>query len=108
MYAWHGMRSSRSALALVASITFAMPLGGCFGYNRSAKRWAYAGDTILVLGGGTAIALDATSKEAACSGDNCLYRSSVHGQMVAGVVLVAAGLAGFVFNATRDNVKTSR
>jgi len=108
MYAWHRMRFSRSAGALIALITSIGLLGGCFGYNRSAKRWAYVGDTILVLGGGAAIALDATSKEPACTGDNCLYRSSIHGQMVAGVVLVAAGLAGFVFNATRDNVKTSR
>jgi len=102
------MRSSGSALALIASIAFAFPAGGCFGYNRSAKRWAYVGDTVLVLGGGAAIATDVTSKEAPCSGDNCLYRSSIHGQMVAGIVLVAAGLAGIVFNATRDNVKTSR
>jgi hypothetical protein len=99
------MRFSRSALALVASITL---LSGCFGYNRSAKRWAYVGDTVLVLGGGGAIALDVTSKDAPCTGDNCLYRSQIHGEMVVGAMLVAAGLAGFVINATRDNVKTSR
>ena len=102
------MRLSRSATALVVLTSLVASLTGCFGYNRSAKRWAYVGDTVLVLGGGAAIATDVTSKEAPCSGDNCLYRSSIHGQMVAGIVLVAAGLAGIVFNATRDNVKTSR
>lgn len=99
------MRFSRSALALSASISL---LSGCFGYNRSAKRWAYAGDTVLILGGGGLIAADVTSKEASCSGDNCLYKSSIHGEMVVGVMLVAAGIAGIVLNATRDEVKTSR
>jgi len=99
------MRSSRSALALIASITL---LSGCFGYNRSAKRWAYAGDTVLILGGGGLIAADVTSKEAPCTGDNCLYRSSIHGEMVIGAMLVAAGVVGILINATRDEVKTSR
>jgi hypothetical protein len=105
------MRSSRRALALVASIALlsGTALSGCFGYNRSAKRWAYAGDTVLILAGGGIIAADVTApKEPPCTGDNCLYRSPIHGAMVAGAVLVAAGLAGVLFNATRDNVKTSR
>jgi hypothetical protein len=99
------MGSSRGALALFASIAL---LTGCFGYNRSAKRWAYVGDTVLVLGGGGAIALDVTSKDAPCTGDSCPYKSPIHGALVAGVVLAAAGLFGILFNATRDNVKTSR
>ena len=99
------MGFSRGAIALIASITL---LAGCFGYNRSAKRWAYVGDTVLILGGGGAIALDLTSKDEPCTGDNCPYKSSIHGAMVAGVVLAAAGLFGLFFNATRDNVKTSR
>jgi hypothetical protein len=101
-------RRHRSALALIAALTLLCFLGGCFGYNRSAKRWSYVGDTILILGGGAAIAVDVTSKEAPCTGDNCFYRSSIHGTMVAGVVLAAAGVFGLLFNATRDNVKTSR
>ena len=36
------------------------------------------------------------------------YTSSISGGLIAGAVLVAAGVFGIVFNATRDNVKTSR
>lgn len=99
------MGFSRSALALLASTTL---LTSCFGYTKPAKRWAYVGDTVLILGGGAAIAVDVTSRDAPCAGDNCLYRSPIHGGLVAGVVLVAAGLCGIVLNATRTNVKTSR
>lgn len=102
------MGFSRSALALIASTTLLTSLGGCFGYNRSAKRWAYVGDTMLVLGGGAAIAVDVTSKDASCVGDNCPYQSPIHGGLVAGVVLATAGVFGMLFNATRTNVKTSR
>jgi hypothetical protein len=105
------MGFSRSALALLASTTLLTSLGslgGCFGYNKSAKRWAYVGDTVLIGGGGAAIAVDVTSQDAPCVGDNCPYRSPIHGVLVAGVVLVAAGLCGILFNATRTNVKTSR
>ena len=103
------MGFSRGALALIAAITL---LAGCFGYNKSAKRWAYVGDTVLILGGGAAIASDVTSKTAPCMPDamnnGCTYQSSIHGAVVAGVILAAAGVVGILFNATRDNVKTSR
>ena len=99
------MRSARSALALIATISL---LAGCFGYNPSAKRWAYVGDSVLIAGGGAAVALDLTSTEEPCTGDNCLYRSPISGALVAGVVLITAGLFGILFNATRSNVKTSR
>jgi hypothetical protein len=104
MGATRGARALISSIALIALLVGAT---GCFGYNRSAKRWAYVGDAVLILGGGAAIASDATSKSTPCTGDNCPYESSIHGTMVVGVVLAAAGLFGILFNATRDNVKGS-
>ena len=83
-------------------------LGGCFGYNSSAKGWAYAGDVLLMAGGGAAIALDVTNKPEACMGNGCPYVSPIGGGVVAGALLVSAGLFGIIFNATRDTVKTSR
>jgi hypothetical protein len=106
------MGFSRRATLAVASITLIAFLSGCFGYNKSAKRWAYVGDAILLVGGGTAIAIDVTKKETPCMadamGNGCTFQPSVHGAMIAGIVLAAAGLFGILFNATRDNVKTSR
>lgn len=99
------MRVFRGAVALIASAAL---VSGCFGYNRSAKRWAYVADSVLVLGGGAAIADDLRNKEAPCTGDNCLYHSSIHGEMVAGVMLVVAGITGMLVNATRTEVKSSR
>lgn len=80
---------------------------GCFGYNKSAKRWSYVGDTILVVGGGAVIALDLTSSSEPCMMP-CPYEAPLTGPLVAGAVLAAAGIFGMIFNATRPNVKTSR
>lgn len=94
--------------ALVLAITFAT---GCFGYNKSAKRWSYLGDTVLVLGGAGLIATDVLSKSDPCMDTptmHCRYESPLSGVLVAGVALAAAGLFGMLFNATRPNVKTSR
>lgn len=99
------MGLSRSALALFAAVSL---LTGCFGYNKPAKRWAYVGNTVLILGGGGAIALDLTSSEETCVGDNCPYVPPFTGALVAGVVLATAGLIGILVNATRTEVKTSR
>ncbi|MGE0872398.1 MAG: hypothetical protein AB7P03_27840 [Kofleriaceae bacterium] len=86
-------------------------LTGCFGYNRSAKRWAYAGNTVLIAGGGAAIAVDLMTKPEPCMDTAtmyCPYESPLRGMMVAGAVLAVAGLVGIVINATRPIVKTSR
>jgi hypothetical protein len=84
-------------------------LTGCFGYNSSAKKWAYVGDTMLILGGGAAIGLEQSSKAPACMGAGCpTYTSSIGGGLIAGVVLASAGLFGIIFNATRETVKSSR
>jgi hypothetical protein len=94
------------ATALAAVIALC---AGCFGYNKSAKRWAYAGDTVLILGGGGVIAADLLTKPEACTGMNCpRYTAPVGGALVVGAMLAAAGVFGMILNATRDNVKTSR
>jgi hypothetical protein len=99
-------------LAVIAAIALATASSGCFGYNKSARRWAYVGDALLIAGGGAAIALDVTTKAAPCMPDamnnGCSYRSSIDGGLVAGIVLATAGVFGILFNATRDDVKTSR
>ncbi|MFN0249173.1 MAG: hypothetical protein ACKV2T_19980 [Kofleriaceae bacterium] len=97
---------------LVALVTTMALVSGCFGYNKSAKRWAYLGDTVLILGGGGVIAGEVLTKEEPCMVSvmtpRCRYEPPFTGAMVAGVILAAAGLFGIVFNATRPNVKTSR
>ncbi len=95
-------------MRLVSLVLCVALLAGCFGYNGSAKRWAYVGDVILIAGGGAAMALDQTNKPAACEGSSCPYQSPVRGGMVAGALLIGAGLLGIIFTATRDTVKSSR
>ena len=81
---------------------------GCFGYSSSAKKWAYAGDTILILGGGGAIAADLLTREK-CEGVSCPeFEPPFGGGTVAGALLVTAGVVGIIINATRSPVKTSR
>ncbi|HEY5921979.1 MAG TPA: hypothetical protein VIV11_09935 [Kofleriaceae bacterium] len=91
-------------VALVASLAL---LGGCFGYNSSSKKWAYVGDTVLILGGGGAVAADLLTREP-CEGVDCEFDPPFGGGTVAGVLLVTAGIIGMVINATRSSVKTSR
>lgn len=97
---------------LVALVTVVAFTTGCFGYNRSAKKWAYVGNTVLLIGGGAAIATDQLASSKADLGLTMTaakpYDPPFSGVMLAGVMLVAAGLFGIVFNATRPNVKTSR
>jgi hypothetical protein len=103
------MGIQRRSLALLAVLAISTP--GCFGYNKSAKRWSYVGDTVLILGGGGAIAGDVLTKDdppPCMPGMMCPYESPFSGAMVAGVVLATAGLVGLIINATRPTVKTSR
>ena len=81
-------------MRLVSLVLCVALLGGCFGYNGSAKRWAYVGDVILIAGGGAAMALDQTNKPAACEGSSCPYQSPIRGGMVAGALLVGAVIGG--------------
>ena len=99
-----------AVLALVAT------LSGCFGYNKSAKRWAYAGNTVLILGGGATIGLHYLTKEDGMTPpmdpnmppQRDAYSAPISGAIVAGAVLIGAGVFGMIFNATRPDVKTSR
>ncbi len=97
---------------LVALITVVAFTTGCFGYNKSAKRWSYVGNTVLILGGGAAIAADQLGSSKPDMGLTMTaakpYDPPFSGAMLAGVMLVAAGVFGMLFNATRSNVKTSR
>jgi len=96
-------------LAVIAMV--AIGGTGCFGYNPSAKRWAYVGDTVLIAGGGGAIAAGFLTKgesEPCMPGVMCPYESPVPGAAVVGALLVTAGIVGIIVNATRPNVKTSR
>jgi hypothetical protein len=95
------------ACALVACIAL---LAGCFGYNSGAKKWAYVGDAILLAGGGATIAAEETSSTPKCTSTTgeCPYNAPIGGAMVAGIVLVTAGLVGILYNITRSDVKTSR
>jgi hypothetical protein len=94
-------------LALVALLSSAL-LTGCFGYNSSAKGWAYAGDAILIAGGGAAIGLGVTETSSCQDTGASCYEAPVNGATVAGALLVTAGIIGILFNATRAEVKASR
>ena len=99
-------------LAVIALVAM---LSGCFGYNKSAKRWAYAGNTVLILGGGAAIAADVLIAGEAAPTMSTIgqpqaepYAQPISGGIVAGALIAAAGVLGIIINATRPNVKTSR
>jgi hypothetical protein len=93
------------AVALLACIAF---VTGCFGYNQGAKRWAYVGDTMLVLGGAAAVTADVLTSEEPCVGTGCpTFTLPFGGAAVAGTFLLAAGIVGYVINATRPTLKSS-
>ena len=89
---------------------------GCFGYNSSSKGWAYAGNAVLMVGGAAAITADVLTHDrmecppnpppgsAYCSD----FGLPFGGAMVAGTLLLTAGIVGIIINATRPTVKSSR
>jgi hypothetical protein len=99
-------------VALLALSALLATSSGCFGYNSSAKNWAYVGNSVLIAGGGAAIAsdfvfkADASSMTAMATDDP--YKPPISGAILAGSMLVTAGLLGIIINATRPTVKTSR
>jgi hypothetical protein len=93
------------SIAVLAAVTL---LAGCFGYNSSAKKWAYVGDVVLIAGGGAAIGADLATRPGPCTGNSCPYQAPIGGGVVVGSLLVAAGVIGIIYNATRPELKTSR
>lgn len=92
-------------LALVASAAL---LSGCFAYDPGAKKWAYVGNTVMIAGGGAAVATDILTHER-CEGAGCpKFDPPFTGAAVAGAMLVTAGIIGLILTATREPVKTSR
>src|SRR5437879_2409300 len=61
-------------------------LAGCFGYDPSAKKWAYVGDTVLIIGGAAAIGADLATRPGTCTTPGC-YNPPFDGGLVAGAVL---------------------
>lgn len=95
----------------VALLALSALLSGCFGYNSSAKKWAYVGDSVLIAGGGAAIASDFLIKDDSTSmtlATDKPYDPPFSGAILAGSMLVTAGIIGIIINATRPTVKTSR
>lgn len=100
------LRRSRFWAACALVITMST---GCFGYNRSAKRTAYFGDALLLVGGSATVAAELLLGGDDCEGPTCMEElSPITGPLVAGSVLITAGIVGLVLNLTRPNVKTSR
>lgn len=95
-------------VAIVAIFALGTLATGCFGYNRSAKRWAYVGDTVLIIGGGGAVAADVVGGHDKVGEGVAEYQPLFGGMAVVGALLVAGGIAGMVINATRPDVKLSR
>ena len=62
---------------------------------------------MLLAGGAAAVAYGVEDKPTACEGEGCPYHSEIRGGMVAGALLIGAGLFGILFNATRENAKSS-
>jgi hypothetical protein len=110
------MRGLSLLLCAALIATSATTATGCWGYNSSSKNWAYAGNTLLIAGGAAAITADILTHDrmecpanqppgsAYCSD----FRLPFGGTLVAGALLLTAGIVGIVVNATRPTVKSSR
>jgi hypothetical protein len=106
----------RGLSVLLCTALIATSATGCWGYNSSSKKWAYAGNTILIVGGAAAITADVlTHDRMECPANQppgstyCSdFRLPFGGPLVAGALLLTAGSVGIVVNATRPTVKTSR
>ncbi|MBP9087466.1 MAG: hypothetical protein KBG15_15185 [Kofleriaceae bacterium] len=80
------------------------------GYSRSAKRWAYLGNSTLIAGGGGAMALGILTYDTSCPSDTggssstnaCVTQvGPVSGITIAGTALLIGGIVAIVLTATR-------
>lgn len=95
-------------VAVVTCVLLSAGTTGCFGYNSSAKKWAYVGDTVLVVGGAAAITGDLVTTGEPCVGTGCPdFTLPFGGATVAGALLLTAGVVGLFINATRPTLKAS-
>ena len=100
----------RAALGLVALATTLTASSGCVGYSRSAKHWAYLGNSTLLAAGGGAMALGILTYDTSCptnaggssSTNACVSPvGPVSGITIAGAALLIGGIVGIVLTATR-------
>ncbi|HPH66763.1 MAG TPA: hypothetical protein PLF40_13490 [Kofleriaceae bacterium] len=97
---------------LAAALTLATTIGatGCIGYSRSAKRWAYVGNSTLLASGAGALTLGILTYDTSCptttggssSTNSCVTQvGPVSGISVVGAMLLVGGIVGIVLTATR-------
>ena len=100
----------RASIGLLALVTSVATTSGCVGYSRSAKRWAYLGNSTLLAVGGGAMALGILTYDTSCpstaggstSTNACVTEvGPVSGITIAGAALVISGIVGVVLTATR-------
>jgi hypothetical protein len=104
-------RPGSSWRLLVVAGIFALVNASCVGYSRSGKKAAYVVNSLMIAGGGAAIAADVwLLKPKDCMDDpGCVEpASSLGGAMVLGTMLAVGGLVGIIFTATRKVPSTSR
>lgn len=95
-------------MRLTALVVALALVTGCVGYSPSAKRWSYAGNTVLMLGGGAAIAGGVLADDEMCTGTGCpRTEPPISGTLVAGVLLATMGLVGILVTATRPVPKST-
>lgn len=100
----------RTAIWLLALATTMATTSGCVGYSRSAKHWAYLGNSTLLAAGGGAMALGILTYDTSCptnaggssSSNACVTQvGPVSGITIAGAALLIGGIVGIVLTATR-------
>lgn len=97
-------------LATALMLATTVSATGCIGYSRSAKRWAYVGNSTLIASGAGALTLGILTYDTSCptnaggssSTNSCVTQvGPVSGISVVGAMLLVGGIVGIVLTATR-------